>query len=220
LTNVLLVYGGWPGHLPYHGRDYALEILDELGFETHATMDPYIFEDDLSSYDLIIPAWTQAVLTEGLTVAQEDGLLGAVERGAGLVGWHGSTASWQASIRYHHMIGGTFVGHPGDLIPYRVAITDTTHEISHGLDPFDVVSEQYYMHVDPSNHVLAETVFGGETMPWIDGVRMPAAWTRRWGRGRIFYHAIGHSPADLATPQVREMLKRGFAWAARSEVAA
>jgi hypothetical protein len=30
------------------------------------------------------------------------------------------------------------------------------------------------MHVDPNNHVLAETVFTGEHVSWLDGMRMPS----------------------------------------------
>ena len=164
------LYGGWPGHEPYGAGAFGSELLGELGFEVDATMDTYRLEEDLSPYDLIVLAWTQSLLTEGLTVAQEDGLLGAIECGVGLAGWHGMTASVRASIRYHHLIGGTFVGHPGDLIPYRVEIVDHEHEITAGVTDFDVVSENYYLHVDPSNHVLARSTFTGETMPWIDGV--------------------------------------------------
>ncbi len=36
---------------------------------------------------------------------------------------------------------------------------------------FPYRSEQYYMHVDPSNEVLATTTFSGEHAPWIEGRR-------------------------------------------------
>jgi type 1 glutamine amidotransferase len=211
------LYGGWPGHEPYGAGEFGVEVLHELGFEVDATMDTYRLEDDLSDYSVLVLAWTQSLLTEGLTVAQEDGLLGAVESGVGLAGWHGMTASFRASIRYHHLIGGTFVGHPGDLIPYRVEIVDHDHEITEGVDDFDVVSENYYMHVDPSNHVLARSTFSGEPMPWVKGVEMPQAWTRPWGSGRVFYSSVGHTPAELRIPSNRRMIAQGIRWAARGQ---
>ena len=42
-------------------------------------------------------------------------------------------------------------------------------------------SEQYYMHVDPSNEVLATTTFSGEHAPWIAGAIVPVVWKKRWG---------------------------------------
>jgi type 1 glutamine amidotransferase len=78
-----------------------------------------------------------------------------------------------------------------------------------------VHSERYYMHVDPSNHVLATTVFEPVSAPWVAGTVMPVAWTRRHGSGRVFYSSIGHAPADLDIPEAGELLRRGMLWAAR-----
>ena len=73
------------------------------------------------------------------------------------------------------------------------------------------------MHVDPNNHVLAETVFSGEHIGWLDGARMPVAWVRRRGAGRVFYNAIGHTPEDLRAPDVTRLVRQGMQWAARKE---
>jgi type 1 glutamine amidotransferase len=84
-----------------------------------------------------------------------------------------------------------------------------------GIGDFDYRSEQYYMHVDPSNEVLATTTFTGEHAPWIDGVVMPVAWKRRHGKGRVFYSALGHVASEFQVPQMRKILERGMLWAAR-----
>ena len=34
-------------------------------------------------------------------------------------------------------------------------------------------SEQYYLHVDPSNQVLATTTFQVQSAPWVNGTVMP-----------------------------------------------
>lgn len=210
-----LLFGGWPGHSPYDAGEFGRELLEQIGFAVDSTMDTYRLADDLTDYDLILLAWTQSLLTEGLTVEQEDGLISAVEGGVGLAGWHGMTASFRASIRYHHLIGGTFVAHPGDLISYRVRITDRSTAITDQVNDFELVSEQYYMHVDPANHVLAETTFSGDTMHWIEGVTMPVAWTRMWGAGRVFYCTIGHTPQELRMPDVTRLISQGARWASR-----
>ena len=75
---------------------------------------------------------------------------------------------------------------PGnDGTPYRVNIRRGSSPLVEGILDFDVSSEQYYVHVDPANEVLATTRFpvanyyhaaNGE-------VDVPVAWTRRWGHG-------------------------------------
>ena len=80
-------------------------------------------------------------------------------------------------------------------------------------------SEQYYMHVDPGNEVLATTTFDGHVCPWIDGTVMPVIWKRHYGKGRVFYCSLGHNEADfIRRPQIAEIIARGVAWAACAEV--
>ncbi|TIT17186.1 MAG: hypothetical protein E5W78_27070, partial [Mesorhizobium sp.] len=87
--------------------------------------------------------------------------------------------------------------------------------IMNGIDDFSYRSEQYYMHVDPSNEVLATTTFSGEHASWIEGVVMPVVWKRRHGKGRVFYSALGHAAKEFAVPRMRTIFRRGLVWAAR-----
>ena len=82
------------------------------------------------------------------------------------------------------MVGGQWVAHPGGIIDYRVNITDHEDPITAGIDDFAMHSEQYYMHVDPSNEVLATTTFNGDHAAWIDGTVMPVVWKRQLWRGQ------------------------------------
>ncbi|MCF6469298.1 ThuA domain-containing protein [Nonomuraea sp. MG754425] len=218
MPRVLFLYGGWPGHRPYEVADWATHHMDDLGMKVDAVNDPYRLEADLTAYDLIVIGWTQAHTTENLTTRQEDSLLEAVRQGTGVAGWHGMAASFRASLRYNHLVGGSCVSHPGGEgveVPYEVTITDTAHPVTAGVGSFHVASEQYYMHLDPANHVLAETVFSGEHLPWIEGQRMPVAYVRTWGAGRVFYCSVGHYPKDLQSPQATRLLRQGLSWACR-----
>lgn len=219
MTKVLSLFGGWPGHRPYEIAAWAKELMTELGFDVTSSSDIFCLDDDLTSYDLIVLGWNNALTTEDLSDAQEDSLLGAVEAGTGLAAWHGAGAAFRSSLRYHFLLGGDFVEHPaGEAYPqpYEVTIVDPDHEVTAGVNSFQVASEQYYLNVDPNNHVLAETTFTGEHLPWLAGHRMPQAWVRNWGAGRVFYHTIGHDPSNLADPNVRRLTKQGLAWAART----
>jgi type 1 glutamine amidotransferase len=113
------------------------------------------------------------------------------------------------------MVGGQWVAHPGGIIDYRVDITRPDDPVMQGIGSFPYHSEQYYMHVDPSNEVLATTTFNGEHAPWIDGVTMPVVWKRMHGKGRVFYSSLGHVAAEFQVPEMKTILRRGMNWAAR-----
>jgi type 1 glutamine amidotransferase len=221
LTKVLYLYGGWPGHSPYGIASWTRGVLDELEInDVHETNDIFRLDADLTSYDLIILGWNNALTTEDLTEAQERSLLSAVAAGTGLAAWHGAGAAFQSSLQYHFLLGGAFIEHPGgEGYPqsYQVTISDRDHDVTRGVTDFRAATEQYYMHVDPNNEVLATTSFSDEHLPWLEGNVMPVAWVRRWGAGRVFFHSIGHALSDLEDPNVRRLTKQGISWAVRSQ---
>jgi type 1 glutamine amidotransferase len=134
----------------------------------------------------------------------------------GLAGFHGGLCdAFRNSPEYQFITGGQWVAHPGGIIDYRVEIERRDDPVVRGLDDFDYRSEQYYLHVDPANEVLATTRFSGEHAPWIDGVVMPVAWKRRHGQGRVFYSSLGHVAAEFQHPSMRTLFERGMLWAAR-----
>jgi type 1 glutamine amidotransferase len=123
--------------------------------------------------------------------------------------------AFRECVEYQFMVGGQWVAHPGNIIDYRVDITRPDDAIMQGVSSFDYRSEQYYMHVDPSNEVLATTTFSGAHAWWIDGVVMPVVWKRRHGNGRVFYSSLGHQAEEFDVPEMATILRRGMNWAAR-----
>jgi len=43
---------------------------------------------------------------------------------------------------------------------------------------------------------------------------MPVVWTRPYGKGKVFYSALGHVAEDFKVPEALEIMKRGIQWAA------
>ncbi len=111
--------------------------------------------------------------------------------------------------------GCTLATHPGDIITYRVDPKVKDDPIVAGIESFEHTSEQYFMHVDPSVHVLATTTFSGEHAAWKKGVAMPVVYKSSYGKGRVFYTALGHKPAELDNASIMTILHRGLLWAAR-----
>lgn len=214
MKKALIVWGGWDGHEPKQCADVFAPFLQQQGFDLRVSdsLDVYLEWDYMQSLSLVVPVWTMGAITG----EQEAGLLGAIESGVGVAGWHGGMGdSFRNNTEYQFMVGGQWVAHPGGVIDYRVNITNHDDPITKGLSDFDMHSEQYYMQVDPSNEVLATTTFSGEHCEWIDGVVMPVVWKRRWGAGRVFYTSLGHVASDFAVPEAAEIVRRGMLWAAR-----
>jgi len=210
----LIVWGGWEGHEPKQCVDIFAPFLEKQGFDVEIShsLDSYLDAAKLKSLDLIVQAWTQGTITPD----QEKNLEEAVKSGVGLAGWHGGLAdSFRSSVEYEFMVGGQWVAHPGGIIPYEVNIIDHNDPITKGLADFKMNSEQYYMQVDPIAKVPATTTFSGEYASWIKGCVMPVVWEKMYGKGRVFYCALGHVAKDFDVPQAREIVNRGLLWAAR-----
>ena len=218
MKHALINWGGWEGHEPEACGELFKTILEDANFKVDmvSDLDKYLDADYMQSLDLVVPIWTMSSISE----EQEKGLLNAVKSGVNLAGWHGGIAdSFRNSVDYQFMVGGQWVAHPGNIINYKVDIVDSSKDadpITAGIEDFDMNSEQYYMHVDPSNEVLATTTFFGDhgDVPWIAGTVMPVVWKRYYGKARIFYTSLGHVRSDFDVPEARELTRRGLLWAA------
>lgn len=212
--NVLFLCGGWQGHQPEECVELFSEIMRKEGYEViiSKSLDVLTDENLCSKMDLIVPVWTMG----SLTAQQEKGLLIAVEKGTGIAGWHGGMGdAFRNNPSYQFMVGGQWVAHPGGIVEYQVDIIKPEDPIVQGIKNFRIKSEQYYMHVDPSNYVLATTTFTKDTVYWIERCVMPVVWKRMYGKGKVFYSSLGHVRADFDIPEVREITRRGLLWASR-----
>ena len=218
MANVLIIYGGWEGHSPKEISHYFAKILTENKHQVTFSDSLFVLEDEptLTAYDLIIMNWTRGELPdESVTNIQR-----AVAQGVGLAGIHGGlTSAFQSSKQWQFLTGGLFVDHPGGVEQqYTVQITDRTHPIMKDINDFSLQSEQYYLLVDPAIHILATTEFAASDHPNAMNERpipLPVAWTKRWGKGKIFYHSIGHDLVTCQFPEVERMTMQGFEWAMR-----
>jgi type 1 glutamine amidotransferase len=214
MKSALIVWGGWEGHEPEKGAHLFGSFLQSQGYEVEIsdTLDAYLNTEKMQSLHLVVPIWTMGTITND----QEKGLLDAVQSGVGIAGWHGSMGdSFRNNVAYQFMVGGQWVAHPGNIIDYDVHISNHTDPITTGLQDFHMHSEQYYMHVDPMNEVLATTTFNGDHASWIAGATLPVVWKKRFGEGRVFYSSLGHVAKDFEVPEALEIMKRGMLWASR-----
>ncbi|WP_108397081.1 ThuA domain-containing protein [Devosia submarina] len=215
MKSALIVYGGWSGHDPEECAAIYRRWLHEDGFSVRMATETSAFADpSIHDLSLIVPIFTMSKIEK----AEVENLTKAVENGVGLAGHHGGMSdAFRDSVDYQFMVGGQWVAHPGNIIDYTVDVADPLDPVMAGIKSFPYTSEQYYMHVDPSNHVLATTTFTGEHASWINGVKMPVVWKRQHGKGRVFHSTLGHQAKEFENREMATILRRGINWAARDE---
>jgi type 1 glutamine amidotransferase len=204
MTKALIVYGGWEGHNPAGMAAFLADLLRQAEIEPTVTPS---FGDlewlQRDGFQLVVPVWTMEHLEPHLVKA----LLDAVHNGVGLATLHGVIDSFRHEAEFHYMLGGQWVTHFEFAVrTYDVEIADGSGPLTQGLANFEVTTEQYYLLVDPANSVLA-------TMQ-VDDTRMPVAWTKPYGKGRVFYCSLGHSVETVSHPVAQALIKRGMVWAA------
>lgn len=119
------------------------------------------------------------------------------------------------------MLGGVFshIGQPDGKVrkgDYMVKIVDKSSSITRGLDAFPLKDELYYN---------MQMVAGVEPLATVEysGTAWPVAWTRSFGRGRVFHLVLGHrdfgpgKDEPLRNPNLGRLLTQGVDWVAQCE---
>lgn len=214
MKKVLIVQGGWDGHEPVQVSDRFRQLLENEGLEVEISdsLDSFLDLEKLLQLHLIIPVWTMGKISK----EQVSPVIEAVASGVGIAGCHGGMCdSFRECVEWQFMTGGQWVSHPGgDNVEYTVNVKNSSSPLLEGIRDFDIKSEQYYVHIDPSIEVLATTRF--PTITWYHSsnreVDVPVVWTKRWGHGRVFYSSLGHVNKVFDTPEALEIMRRGFLW--------
>lgn len=217
MKKAMIFRGGWSGHEPELISVRFARLLEQNGISTEIFDGLNCLEDreKLMTYDLIVPCFTMSEISN----EQVSNVSWAVSHGTGLAGCHGGMCdAFRQSTEWQFITGGQWVAHPGGGdVTYTVNIRHGANPIVEGISDFQVCTEHYYLHIDPSIEVLASTRF-----PLVNGyhatnkpIDMPVAWTKYWGLGRVFYNSLGHHD-DLfdKAPQAQLLMERGLVWAA------
>ncbi len=216
MKKALVTWGGWAGHEPEKVAALFATDLRAAGFEVEVTDTLSCFDDPgrLADLALIVPVWTMSTISED----QSKNVAAAVEAGVGLAGCHGGMCdAFRGDVLWQFMTGAQWVAHPGnDGVEYRVRMVSDDPLVA-GIGDFDVVTEQYYLHVDPAVRVHAVCDFPIVAGPHAANgpVAMPVVYSKMWGAGRVYYNALGHQAAVIDHGPARALLQRGMAWAAR-----
>jgi type 1 glutamine amidotransferase len=137
-----------------------------------------------------------------LAPAVRQAIFQQVLEGAGFVGVHSATDTWYAVPEYRQLVGGVFDGHPWHR-PVTVIVEDREHPATRHLGAAFTIADEIYQFRDWSReHVHVLLRLDPRSVDIGRGKRSDGdyalAWTRRHGRGRVVYTALGHEPAVWA----------------------
>ena len=199
-------------------------ILKQLGkissvFEVVATEDTSVFTtENLNRYAAVLFYTTGELPMSG---AQKEALLDFVRSGGGFLGVHSATDTFYTWPDYLDLIGGYFNDHPwhqavsievvdpsDPLVAFlgnSLQIEDEIYQIS----DFDHRGSHVLLRLDESSVDLTRSSVRRRFYGW------PLAWTRSYGRGRVFYTALGHEAAVWQDARYQRILMNAILWTMR-----
>jgi type 1 glutamine amidotransferase len=221
-AKVFLLSGGRRQHHGY--RDQALYLagsLEHTGrFQVTMGEDAAILETPaIRKYDVLIVTADRRDDEFKFTQSQQEAIFELVRSGHGYVSIHGANNAAKDWLpAWKEMLGGVFshVGLPDGKTRkgmYTVKIADTSSPITQGLKDFTIKDELYYhVQMQPDVQPLATIEF--------EGVDWPVAWTRTFGKGRVFHTVLGHrdfgpdKDDPLRNPHLGRLIIQGVDWVA------
>jgi uncharacterized protein len=221
-AKAFLLSGGKRQHHGYREQAlYLAGLLENTGrFQVTLGEDAAILETPaLKKYDLLIVTADRRDDEFKFTPGQQEALFEYVRTGHGYVSIHGAdNAAKDWSPTWKEMLGGVFshFGLPDGKTrkgSYIVKIADTSSPITRGLADFPIKDELYYnIQMEADVRPLATIEY--------DGTAWPVAWTRTFGKGRVFHTPLGHrdfgpdKDDPLRDPSLGRLIVQGVEWVA------
>jgi type 1 glutamine amidotransferase len=190
-----------------HGFDVTLTDTSETA----------ITPETLKNTDVII-FYTTGELP--LSDEQKSALLNFVKSGKAFIGIHSATDTFYKWPEYGEMINGYFDGHPWTQdTEVTIKVDDRTHVTTKHLPASLTFKEEIYQFkqfVPERVKVLVslDTTKTDMTRPGIKAASFPLVWYKSYGKGRVYYSALGHRPDVWANDWYQTMLVNAIKWSA------
>jgi uncharacterized protein len=196
-------------------------ILTQLGrssgaFDVTATEDTSAFStDNLKRYAAVMFYTTGEI---PMNDAEKAALLDFVRSGGGFLGVHSATDTFYTWPDYLDLIGGYFDGHPWHQAVTIKVVDPNNPLVTHLGDTmqfedeiyqirdFDHRGSQVLLRLDQNSVDLGKPGVQQRFYGW------PLAWTRSYGRGRVFYTALGHEASVWRDARYQRLLTNAIHW--------
>jgi len=221
----LLIYDanvGYPGHGSIAYANHAFTQMGEKtgAFVAEVTNDPSVFQKErLREFDAVCLNNTVGNLFTDAALRQN--LLEFVLAGGGLLGIHGTTVAFtdfengaqETWPEFGRLIGGRGASHLAQDERVFIKLDDPDHPLNRPFQGqgFEHVGE-FFRVGDPYSRNRVRVLMSIDTaktaLPQQGRMREDGdyalAWTRSYGRGRVVYCTIGHSPQDFMNSKILE----------------
>jgi type 1 glutamine amidotransferase len=218
---------------------HALAVMERLGRESGAyemsirtdsqwitsqpIAEPARHTHNLNDFDAIFFFGTG----DNLTAKQKQDLLAFVhDAGKGFVGAHTGDDAFFDWPEFADMIGGWFDGHPWSVFDAPVIVEDPAFAAMKPFPERFTIRDEIYQHKNFSRekvHVLARLDASklDYTKPNIHRADhdFPVAWTKTYGKGRVFYSTFGHAAETWDDPRVQKMYLEAIRWVLENKLA-
>ncbi len=197
------------------------QILKQIGersgaFEITATEDcSLLSRERLKEYDAVV-FYTTGELP--ISDEQKDAFLDFIKSGKGFVGIHSATDTFYKWPEYGELIGGYFNGHPWHQ-DVTIKVEDQHHPATSHLEKSFTIKDEIYQMKNFSRdrvHVLMslDTNSVNLTLPDVHRTDkdFALAWWREYGKGRVFYTALGHRPEVWQDERFQQHLLGALRW--------
>ena len=174
---------------------------------------------NLDYFDLLIFASTTGELD--LDDSQKKDVLSFIhDDGKGFVGIHAALDTNYKWPEYGEMIGGWFDQHP--WMTFQAPIVNeapdfpAVRHFPHAFVKFDEIYQPKEWSRDKVNVLLSldPTKLNYENNPRIHRMDhdFPVAWSKMYGKGRVFYSTLGHTEESWQDPDIRTMYFEAIKW--------
>ncbi|MBI4165739.1 MAG: ThuA domain-containing protein [Acidobacteria bacterium] len=194
------------------------EIGDKSGlYETTVTQDVGAFtRDNLKNYDVVMFNTTGEL---PFTDEEKKDFVDFIRGGKGFVGVHSAIDTFYMWPEFGEMIGGYFNNHPWHEM-VTVQVEDPQSPLVGFLAPSFQINDEIYQVSDfqyKDTHVLLRLDPGSVDLKK-PGVQRrhygwPIAWTRSFGKGRVYFNSLGHDEWVWKDARYQKMLQAGIEWA-------
>ena len=211
------------GSIPYCTK--AMQVLGGKtgAFSCDVSDDKKVFTaDNLKQYDAIILNNTTALTFDE---QQRKAIMDFIKGGKGIVGIHAATDNFPDWPEAAEMMGGIFAGHPWTWNggEWAVKIEDTKSTVSAAFKGKDFrISDEIYRTKQINLRKNSRVLVGLDMTDELnlnakgvtkDDVDIPISWIRDFGKGRLFYCALGHNFAIYWTPAILKHYLNGIQFA-------
>ena len=139
--------------------------------------------------------------------------------GKGFLGTHSATDTFYQWPAYGEMIGGYFNHHPWNQ-EVGIKVEDRNFAATRHFPAEFKIADEIYQFKDWSRdkvHVLMSIDTATVDLTKKDVLRtdkdFAVAWTKNYGKGRVFYCSLGHRPEVWARQDIRQMWTEAVKWA-------